>query len=40
LRGTVHVRTGVPAGTVFLADGIARDSANALTESEVEVRKR
>jgi NADH-quinone oxidoreductase subunit G len=40
LRGTVHVRTGVPAGSVFLADGIAVDSANAFTESEVEVHKR
>jgi NADH-quinone oxidoreductase subunit G len=40
LRGTVHVRSGVPAGTVFLADGIAGDSANAFTESEVEVHKR
>ncbi len=40
LRGTVHVRTGIPAGTVFLADGIAGDSANAFTEPEVEVHKR
>ena len=28
-----------PAGTAFLADGIATDSANALTEREVEVSK-
>jgi NADH-quinone oxidoreductase subunit G len=39
LRGTAHVRSGVPAGTAFLADGIAADSANALTESVVEVQK-
>jgi NADH-quinone oxidoreductase subunit G len=37
LRAKAHVRTGVPAGTAFLAEGIARDSANALTESTVEV---
>ena len=40
LRGTAHVRTGVPVGTAFLADGIAEGSANAFTESEVEVHKR
>ncbi|MBV9606282.1 MAG: NADH-quinone oxidoreductase subunit NuoG [Solirubrobacterales bacterium] len=40
LRGTVHVRTGVPAGTAFLADGIAGDSANAFTEPVIEVHKR
>jgi NADH-quinone oxidoreductase subunit G len=39
LRGSAHVRSGVPAGTAFLADGIAEDSANALTESVVEVHK-
>ncbi|HTX13497.1 MAG TPA: NADH-quinone oxidoreductase subunit NuoG [Solirubrobacteraceae bacterium] len=39
LRGTAHVRTGVPAGTVFLADGIHAGSANAFTEPTVEVRK-
>ena len=32
------VRTGVPPGTAFLADGIATDSANRLTEGMVEVR--
>ena len=37
LRAKAHVRTGVPAGSVFLAEGIANDSANALTESTVEV---
>jgi NADH-quinone oxidoreductase subunit G len=40
LRGVAHVRTGVEAGTVFLADGIAGDSANAFTEPVIEVRKR
>jgi anaerobic selenocysteine-containing dehydrogenase len=39
LRGTAAVRTGVPDGTAFLAEGIAEDSANALTEPVVEVRK-
>jgi NADH-quinone oxidoreductase subunit G len=39
LKAHAHVRTGVPAGTAFLADGIAADSANALTEPEVEVSK-
>ena len=39
LRATAHVRTGVPAGTAFMADGIAGGSANAFTEPVVEVRK-
>jgi NADH-quinone oxidoreductase subunit G len=39
LRGRAAVRTGVPAGTAFLAEGIASDSANALTAPVVEVRK-
>jgi NADH-quinone oxidoreductase subunit G len=39
LRATAHVRTGVPIGTAFLADGVANDSANALTESLIEVSK-
>jgi NADH-quinone oxidoreductase subunit G len=39
LRATAAVRTGVPRGTAFLADGIATDSANALTETLVEVQK-
>ena len=39
LKATAAVRTGVPAGTAFLAEGIATDSANALTEGEVEVSK-
>ncbi|HEY2260695.1 MAG TPA: molybdopterin-dependent oxidoreductase, partial [Solirubrobacteraceae bacterium] len=33
------VRSGVPAGSAFLADGLAEDSANALTEPLIEVRK-
>ena len=37
LRGRAAIRSGVPAGTAFLAAGIARDSANALTEPLVEV---
>jgi NADH-quinone oxidoreductase subunit G len=40
LRAAAAVRSGIPEGTVFLATGIADDSANALTEPEVEVRKR
>jgi NADH-quinone oxidoreductase subunit G len=40
LQGTVHVRSGVPQGTVFLAEGIATGSANSFTEPEVEVHKR
>ena len=39
LRGTAAVRSGVPEGTAFLADGIASDSANELTEPVAEVRK-
>jgi NADH-quinone oxidoreductase subunit G len=37
LTGTAKVRSGVPEGTAFLADGIAADSANALTEATIEV---
>jgi NADH-quinone oxidoreductase subunit G len=40
LKAVAHVRTGVPAGTAFLADGIAGDSANAFTEPVIEVHKR
>jgi len=29
----------VPEGVAFLADGIAADSANALTEREIEVHR-
>ena len=32
LNGTAHVRTGIPEGAAFLADGIASESANRLTE--------
>jgi len=39
LTGRAAIRTGVPAGTAFVATGIARDSANALTEAYVEVVK-
>jgi len=39
LSGRAAIRTGVPAGSAFLASGIARDSANALTEPLVEVVK-
>jgi NADH-quinone oxidoreductase subunit G len=39
LAATAAVRSGVPEGTVFLATGIATESANALTQLEVEVRK-
>jgi NADH-quinone oxidoreductase subunit G len=39
VRGKAHIRTGVPAGTAFLAEGIAAESANALTDSLVEVQR-
>jgi NADH-quinone oxidoreductase subunit G len=39
LSAHVAVRTGVPAGTAFLADGIASESANAFTEATVAVSK-
>jgi NADH-quinone oxidoreductase subunit G len=39
LEATAAIRSGVPEGTIFLATGIAQDSANALTEAHVEVRK-
>jgi NADH-quinone oxidoreductase subunit G len=39
LHGWAHVRSGVPAGSAFLADGISEDSANAFTEPVVEVHK-
>ena len=39
LRATAAVRTGVPAGAAFLAEGIATDSANLLTSPEIEVHK-
>jgi NADH-quinone oxidoreductase subunit G len=39
VKATVSVHSGVPPGTVFLADGLAEDSANLFTDFEVEVRK-
>ena len=39
LKATAAVRTGVPAGTAFLAEGIASESANVLTEPVIEVRR-
>jgi anaerobic selenocysteine-containing dehydrogenase len=39
LHGRAAVRTGVPAGVAFLAEGIAADSANLLTDDEIEVHK-
>jgi NADH-quinone oxidoreductase subunit G len=36
---TVALRQAIPAGSVFLQDGIAEDSANVLTGSIVEVRR-
>jgi NADH-quinone oxidoreductase subunit G len=40
LQARAAVRSGVPEGTAFLADGIESDSANVLTEETVEVSKR
>ncbi len=37
LNGTAHVRTGIPEGAAFLAEGIAIESANRLTEPLVAV---
>ena len=39
LSARAAVRSGVPEGTAFLAEGIAADSANALTEPAIEVSK-
>jgi NADH-quinone oxidoreductase subunit G len=39
LRARALIRSGVPEGTIFLATGIATESANALTGPDVEVRK-
>ncbi|MBV9193216.1 MAG: NADH-quinone oxidoreductase subunit NuoG [Solirubrobacterales bacterium] len=39
LCGRAAVRTGVPVGTAFVADGIEADSANALIEPIAEVRR-
>jgi NADH-quinone oxidoreductase subunit G len=37
LNGVAHIRSGVPEGATFLADGIAADSANEFTEPLVAV---
>jgi NADH-quinone oxidoreductase subunit G len=39
VEATAAVHSGVPAGTVFLAGGLAENSANAFTDFDVEVRK-
>jgi NADH-quinone oxidoreductase subunit G len=39
LQATAHVRTGVPAGTAFLAEGLASDSANVFTGLTITVAK-
>jgi NADH-quinone oxidoreductase subunit G len=39
LNAKAFVRSAVPAGSAFLADGLAADSANILTESLIEVIK-
>jgi NADH-quinone oxidoreductase subunit G len=39
LPATALIHSGVPRGSAFLADGIASDSANALTEPLIEVLK-
>jgi NADH-quinone oxidoreductase subunit G len=39
LRAKVAVRTGVPAGAAFLAEGVAHDSANAFTEPLVTIER-
>jgi NADH-quinone oxidoreductase subunit G len=39
LHARAVVRSGVPAGTAFLAEGLAADSANALNDTYVEIHK-
>jgi NADH-quinone oxidoreductase subunit G len=39
VRAKAAIRTGVPAGSAFLAEGIAAQSANVLTEPLIEVIK-
>ena len=39
LHAQAHIRAGIQEGTAFLADCLASDSANSLTEPMVEVRK-
>ncbi len=36
---SAHIRTGVPIGTAFLAEGIREDSANVLTGSTIEIQR-
>ncbi|MDQ2761768.1 MAG: hypothetical protein M3Y17_15415, partial [Actinomycetota bacterium] len=40
LNVVAAVRSGVPVGSAFLAEGIASESANLLTEPLIEVHKR
>ncbi|MGA2925325.1 MAG: NADH-quinone oxidoreductase subunit NuoG [Solirubrobacteraceae bacterium] len=40
LQARAAVRSDAPLGTAFLADGLAADSANALTEPMIEIAKR
>ncbi len=40
LRAIAAVRSGAQPGTAFLAEGLASDSANALTEPTIEIAKR
>ncbi|MDQ2894961.1 MAG: molybdopterin-dependent oxidoreductase, partial [Actinomycetota bacterium] len=37
ISATATIRTGVPAGSAFLAEGLSEQSANALTEPLIEV---
>jgi NADH-quinone oxidoreductase subunit G len=39
LSATAAIRTGVVSGTAFLATGLRSDSANVLTDDEIEVSK-
>ncbi len=39
LKATAAVRSDAPPGTAFLAEGLATDSANALTEPTIEIAK-
>ena len=39
VKGAVKLRAAVPAGSVFLAEGVVDEPANALTEPLVEVRR-
>jgi NADH-quinone oxidoreductase subunit G len=39
VKGAVRLRAAVPRGSVFLAEGVAGEPANALTEALVQVRR-